>query len=190
MIIQEPTRPNPEAWYRAGFAPIHYLQKSLQILQLDVKTFRNVAQDEGAFFPALLFFAVSGLASGMGQFNIKMMVIGPILAIVFSLMFVGLLNVLANCFGGTVKFLELYRPLGLAASLMWVQALPFLGPLLGIFACVYFAVVANVALESVAGLSPARAVAAISLLVGAVLFLFLFFFAIAGSVIIMKTLLS
>ena len=92
----------------------NYLQKSIQILQLDADAIRDVSKDEDALLPALIFFAVSGLAIGAGRYSFETLIFGPILLTLLSFVIVGLLNILARLFGGSASFLELYRPLGLA----------------------------------------------------------------------------
>lgn len=166
----------------------NYLQKGMQILQLDVKTIRSAAADEDALLPALLFFSVIGLANGAGQFSLRVMIVGAILATLLSFVLIGLLSVLARLFGSTATFLELYRPLGLAAPLHWVQAVPFIGPFLGFFALLYFAVVAGLTVEVAGGVSRPRAAGAVALLVGVSLFLFLVFFAMVGSLLLFRAL--
>ena len=133
MIIEQArAQPEPKQGERMDLG--NYLQKGLQVLQLDVKTIRDVSQDENALLPALLFFALAGLANGAGQFDFRVMIFGPILATLLSFVLVGLLSVLSRLFGSSASFLELYRPLGLAAPLHWVQAVPIIGPFLGFFA--------------------------------------------------------
>jgi hypothetical protein len=167
-----------------------YLQKGLQILQLDVKTIRDASKDEEALLPALLFFAVAGLANGAGQFSFRVMIVGPILATLLSFVLVGLLSVLSRLFGSNATFLELYRPLGLAAPVQWVQAVPFIGPFLGFFALMYLAVVATLTVETAGEISRAKAAAVVALLVGISLFLFLVFFAMVGSLLLFRRLFS
>ena len=169
----------------------NYLQKGLQILQLDVNTIRDASKDEDALLPALLFFALAGLANGAGQFNFRVMIFGPILATLLSFVLIGLLSVLSRLFGSSASFLELYRPLGLAAPLHWVQAVPIIGPLfLVFFALLYFAVVAALTVETAGELSRPRAAAVVGLLVGISLFLFLVFFAMVGSLLLFRALFS
>lgn len=168
----------------------NYLQQGLQILQLDVKTIRDASKDEEALLPALLFFALAGLANGAGQFSFRVMIVGPILATLLSFVIVGLLSVLSRLFGSTATFLDLYRPLGLAAPVQWVQAVPFIGPFLGFFALIYLAVVAALTVETTGGISRPKAAAVVALLVGISLFLFLVFFAMVGSLLLFRTLFS
>jgi hypothetical protein len=167
-----------------------YLQQAVRILQLDAPTIKDVARDEEALLPALLFFAVSGLANGAGQFSFRGMIFGPIVATLLSFVLVGLLSVLSRLFGGSAEFLSLYRPLGVAAPIFWVQAVPLLGPFLAFLALVYFAVVATRVVEETGGMPRGRAVAIVALLVGISLFLVLVFLAMVGSVLLFRTLLS
>jgi Yip1 domain len=167
-----------------------YLQKGVQVLQLDLNTIDDVSRDEDALLPALLFFAVAGLANGAGQFSFRGMIFGPIVATLLSFVFVGLLSVLSRLFGGKGEFLDLYRPLGVAAPIFWVQAVPLLGPFLVSLALVYFAVVAVVVVERSGNLPRGKAVAVVALLAGILLFLVLVFLAMIGSMFLFRALFS
>ena len=111
-MIAEQTSSESEQGERMNFG--HYLQQSIQVLQLDSDAIRDVSKDEDALLPALIFFAVSGLAIGAGRYSFETLIFGPILVTLLSFVFVGLLNILSRLFGGTARFLDLYRPLGLA----------------------------------------------------------------------------
>jgi hypothetical protein len=167
-----------------------YLQKGVQVLQFDLNTIDDVSRDEDALLPALLFFAVAGLANGAGQFSFRGMIFGPIVATLLSFVFVGLLSVLSRLFGGKGEFLDLYRPLGVAAPIFWVQAVPLLGPFLVSLALVYFAVVAVVVVERSGNLPRGKAVAVVALLAGILLFLVLVFLAMIGSMFLFRALFS
>lgn len=165
-----------------------YLQEAIQILQLDTRAISRVAKDEEALLPALLFFAIGGLANGAGHFSFTGMVFGPILATLMSFVFVGLLSIIARLFGSTASFLELYRPLGVAAPLHWVQAVPLIGSFLGALALFYFAVIAGLTIETTGHLPRAKAIAVVVLLAGIVLFLVLVFLAMYGSYFLIRAL--
>jgi hypothetical protein len=111
-----------------------YLQKGILILQLDADTIREVYRDEDALLPAICFFAIGGLAMGVGQLSIRWVIFGVCLMTLVSFVLVGLLHVFVRLFGGTASFLELYRPIGAAATVHWVQVIPFIGGFLGPFA--------------------------------------------------------
>jgi len=167
-----------------------YLQKAIQILQLDIKAIERVSRDEEALLPALLFFAAAGLANGAGQFSFRGIVFGPIVATLLSFVFVGLLSVLSRLFGSSAQFLELYRPLGVAAPIFWVQAVPLLGPFLVCLALVYFAAVAVVVIERTGSLPRGKSIAVVALLAGISLFLVLVFLAMVGSMFLFRALFS
>ncbi len=167
-----------------------YLQKGVRILQLDQDAVDTVSRDEEALLPALLFFAVAGLANGAGQFSFRGMIFGPIVATLLSFVFVGLLSVLSRLFGGRGEFLDVYRPLGVAAPLFWIQAVPLLGPFLVSLALVYFAVVAVVVVERTTHLARGKAIAVVALLAGISLFLVLVFLAMVGSMFLFRALFS
>jgi hypothetical protein len=167
-----------------------YLQKGVRILQLDGNTIDAVSRDEEALVPALVFFAVAGLANGAGQFSFRGMVFGPIVATLLSFVFIGLLSVLSRLFRGESEFLDVYRPLGVASPIFWVQAVPLLGPFLVSLALVYFAVVAVVVVERTNRVPRGKAVAIVGLLAGISLFLVLVFLAMVGSVFLFRALFS
>ena len=97
-MIAEQTPSESEQGDRMDFG--NYLQQSIQILQLDTDAIRDVSKDEDALLPALIFFAVSGLAIGAGRHSFETLIFGPILAALLSFVFVGLLNILSRLFGG------------------------------------------------------------------------------------------
>lgn len=165
-----------------------YLQQAIHILQLDVGAINRVSRDEEALLPALLFFAIAGLANGAGQFSFRGMIFGPIVATLLSFVLVGLLSVLSRLFGGDAEFLGLYRPLGVAAPIFWVQAVPLLGPFLVFLALVYFGVVAVAVVEQTEHLPRTKAVAIVALLAGISLFLVLVFLAVVGSLLLFRAL--
>ncbi len=167
-----------------------YLQKGVQILQLDLDVIDDVSRDEEALLPALLFFAVAGLANGAGQFSYRGMVFGPIVATLLSFVIVGLLSVLSRLFGGRGEFLNLYRPLGVAAPIFWIQAVPLLGPFLVSLALVYFAVVAVLVVERTGSLPRGKSLAVVAVLAGISLFLVLVFLAMVGSMFLFRSIFS
>lgn len=167
-----------------------YLQKGLQVLQMDRSVIRAVSRDEEAILPAILFFAVAGFASGLGQFSFRAIVLGSLMVTLISFVTVGLLHVLARVFGSTATFLELYRPLGLAAFIHWVQVFPFIGPFLGFLAVLFSLVVAVVVVETLGGLSRYKALIVVTLLFGILVFLGLISLAILGSLLLLSAVLA
>jgi len=167
-----------------------YLQKGIQILQLDTNTIREVYRDEDALLPAILFVALAGLASGVGQFSIQGMFLGVLLMTLVSFVCVGLLHALARLFGGTATFLELYRPLGAAAPVHWVLAVPFLGPVLGLLAALYSLVVAVIVVETAGELPRSKSLVVVGIFLVVTLFLYLIFFAVIGSLALLRWLAS
>jgi hypothetical protein len=169
---------------------VGYFQKAIQILQLDLRTIEQVSRDEEALLPALLFFAIAGLANGAGQFSFRGMIFGPIVATLLSFVLVGLLSVLSRLLGSDSQFLEVYRPLGVAAPIFWVQAVPLLGPFLVCIALAYFAVVSVVVIERTGSLPRGKSIAVVTLLAGISLFLILVFLAMVGSLFLFRALFS
>jgi hypothetical protein len=163
-----------------------YLQKGIMILQLDAEAIRDVYRDEDALVPAILFVAIGGIASGVGQFSLQGMIVGVLLMTLISFVIVGLLHVLARIFGGSATFLELYRPLGTAAPLHWVLVVPFIGPFLGFLAMLYSLVVTVKVVETAGDLPRPKALAVVTLLFGLCLFLSLVFLAILGSMLLLR----
>ena len=190
MIIDESAELHADAKQSHGMDYATYLQKGIQILQLDGSVVADVSKDEDALVPALVFFALAGLANGAAQFSFRGMIFGAIVATLLSFVMVGLLNVLARLFGGDANFLELYRSLGVAAPLFWVLAVPMLGPFLGFLAVLYYCVVAELVVERTAELPRPNSIAVIALLVGVSLFLFLVFLALVGSLLLFRTVFS
>ena len=190
MIEQESVRATSESERSDRLDLGGYLQQSIRILQLDAGAIRTAARDEEALLPALLFFAVAGLANGAGQFSFRGMIFGPIVATLLSFVLVGLLSVLTRIFGGSAEFLDLYRPLGVASPIFWVQAVPMLGPFLAFLALVYFAAVSVLVVEEAGGLARPKALAIVALLAGISLFLVLVFLAMVGSLLLFRALFS
>ncbi len=167
-----------------------YLQKGIQILQLDTDAIHAVYRDEEALLPAILFFAIGGVASGVSQFSLRGMFFGLLLVTLVSFVIVGLLHVLARMFGGTASFLELYRPLGTAAPVHWVLVVPFFGSFLGILAVLYSLVVTVRVVETTGGLPRSKALIIVGLLSGLCLFLCLCFLAVMGALLLLRAFVS
>lgn len=189
-MVDESASAEPHPQSRAREDLGGYLQRGLQILQLDGGAIKQASRDEDALLPAILFFALAGVANGAGQFSFRGMIFGAIVSTLLSFVLAGLVNVVARLAGGHQSVLELYRPLGLAAPLHWVQAVPLLGPFIGVFALLYFAIVCGLTVETVSGLSRARSAAVVAVLIGLCLFLLLVFFAMLGSLLIFRALFS
>lgn len=190
MIIDEPAGLHAGAKQSLAMDYASYLQKGMQILQLDKSAVAEVSRDEDALVPAMVFFGLAGLANGAAQFSFRGMIFGAIVAALLSFVIVGLLNVLARLFGGTANFLELYRSLGVAAPIFWVLVVPTIGPFLGFLAVVYYSVVAESVVEQTAELPRPKSIAVMALLVGISLFLFLVFLALIGSLLLFRTVFS
>ena len=163
-----------------------YLQKGLQVLLMDKNVIEALSRDEEALPPAMLFFAIAGVASGVGQLSFRGMFFGILMLTLGSFVTVGLLHILARLFGSTATFLELYRPLGVAASLHWVQVFPFIGPFLGFLAMLYSLIVTVVVVETVGGLPRSSSLVVVALLFGILVFLGLVFLAILGSLLLLN----
>ena len=164
-----------------------YLQKGILILQLDADTIRDVYRDEDALVPAIVFFAIGGLAMGVGQLSVRWVIFGVCLMTLVSFVMVGLLHVFVRLFGGTASFLELYRPIGTAATVHWVQVVPFIGAFLGYLAMLYSLVVTVRVTETAGGLPRSKAFLVVTLLFGLCLFLCLVFLAVLSSLMLFRT---
>jgi hypothetical protein len=103
---------------------------------------------------------------------------------------VGLLHVFVRLFGGTASFLELYRPIGAAATVHWVQVIPFVGAFLGYLAMFYSLVVTVRVTETAGGLPRPRALLVVTLLSGLCFFLFLVFLAVLSSFMLFRAVFS
>lgn len=137
-----------------------WLGKGLGITKLDREAAADVAYDPESFGPAVLFYAIGGLAGGVGSFIITggagffMLISGPVFAVIGSFIGVGILHLIARLLGGRADFKGYYSALGVGSVIQWTQVVPVLGHILSLW---YLPVVV-VATERVHRISTARAI--------------------------------
>ena len=136
-----------------------YFSRGIELVKLNRDAADAVASDEGAFGWAVLFFAIGGFAGGLGGsltsmgFGFFMVLVGPVLHVIGSFVWVGILYVLARMFGGSGDFKGYYGALGIGSLPAWAQVVPFIGWLVSLWTIP----VAIVITERVHKLSTARA---------------------------------
>jgi len=113
-----------------------YVMKGIELVKLNGEMAETVAADEEAFVPAVIFYAVGGLAAGIGAAftgSFSMIIYGPIAGVVFSFIGVGILYLIAKLFGGTGDFVSYYRALGVGSLPQWAGIIPVLGGIVGLW---------------------------------------------------------
>lgn len=138
-----------------------YFLKGVELVKLNRDAAEEVARDPDSFGPAVLFFAIGGLAGGIGHsigsmgLGSFMLVIGPIASVIGSFVWVGILYVIARIFGGRGTYMGYYSALGIGSLPHWAQVVPFLGWI----AALWSIPVAVIVTERVHGLSTGKAIA-------------------------------
>ena len=162
-----------------------YFKKGIALAMLKGEVAEEVAADEEAFVPALLFIAFPGLLGG-AVLAVAVTAMGPMLMmaapflsgvpymmlafmfVVFgltasifgSLISAGLWHLIATkVFKGEAKFLDYYQTLGIGGLVAWGGMVPYIGFLFSIWSIM----VSIVITKSVYGLSTGKAVAVILL---------------------------
>jgi len=114
-----------------------YVMKGVELVKLNRDMAEEVSRDENAFTPAVLFFAIGGLAGGIGAIFSggagSLILIMPIVAVAASFIGVGILYLLARLFGGAGDFKGYYSALGIGYLTAWAGVIPFLGAVLSLW---------------------------------------------------------
>lgn len=156
-----------------------YFKKGVRLIKLDKGAAEEVAGDENSFGPALLFFAVGGLAGGIGHslgtmgIGSFMLFVGPLASVIGSFIWVGILHLIARLLGGSGTYRGYYSALGIGSLPHWAQVVPVLGWI----AALWSIPVAVIVTERVHNFSTGKAVAV--LLIPAVIGMLLALVAIA-----------
>jgi len=130
---------------------------------LDRDAASEVATMPEAIGPAVLTFAIAGLAGGLattvttGGAGFISIVLFPILMVVVYAIIAGILHFIAGLFGGKATYGEYYRALGAGAVVLWLMVIPFVGQI----ASFWYLVVSVAVTERVQGISMGRAVATV-----------------------------
>lgn len=145
-------------------------KRAIEILKLNGAVAVEVARDERALAPGLVFVAVSGAAGALGGGGGvgAALFTGPIAAVLMSFVGVGILHLSATVlFGARGDYMALYRVQAHAAVLNWAAVVPFVGPLVGLWGIP----VSVVILEHVYGMPRPKAMGAVAVVVGLFLLL-------------------
>jgi hypothetical protein len=134
-----------------------WLAKGWEITKLDRDAAELVAHDPESFWPAVLFFAIGGLAEGIGASVLSAgssIVFAPVLTVLASFIGVGILHLVALMLGGKSDFKSYYSALGIGSLPLWARIVPGLGHIVALWEIPVSVVVT----ERVHGLSTGRAV--------------------------------
>ncbi len=116
-----------------------YLSKGLEIVKLNRDAASEVAAQEDAFGMAILFFAIGGLAAGLGSVMTKLgfgfftVIFFPAAHVIGSFVWVGVLYLLSKLFGGTGTYREHYSALGIGSLAGWAQIVPVIGGIVALW---------------------------------------------------------
>ncbi len=157
-----------------------YLGKGWAIVKLDRDTAAEVAADENSFGPAVLFFAIGGLAGGLGGAAFSgglTLIMAPIFAVIWSFVSVGILHLLAGLFGGTGNFKGYYSAMGIGSLPQWAGLIPFLGSIIAL----WYIPVAVIVTERVHGINQGKAIAVVLLPLIALFIIIMVLIAIIGT---------
>ena len=137
-----------------------YLQKGIELVKLNRAVADEVAADDNAFGPAVLFFAIGGLAGGLGATlisggaGIAAIVLLPLFHVIGSFISVGILYIIARLLGGTGTYRSYYCALGIGSIPAWAQVVPVLGGIVSLWSIP----VAVIVTERVHKMSTGRAI--------------------------------
>lgn len=165
-----------------------YFRKGVQLAMLKGDVAEEVAADEEAFGPALfiylfpsfiigllmvgmihLFAGMAGDGAAMGpqamamgfvkKFSFGIIPLLPLLALAGSVVYVGILHLVAKIFKGEGRFLDYYQTMGVGSLVSWGGIIPYLGFIFSIWSVVVCVIVTS----RVHNLSTGKAVAVVLL---------------------------
>lgn len=145
-----------------------YLKKAIEIVKLNGSVAAEIAKDEQAFTPGLVFIAAGGLAAGISGLvfshgHVGGVIGGPIMAVIGYFIGVGILHVVATSFfGGKGEYMELFRAEASASIIGWAALLPFIGALAGL----WHLPVSVIILENVYQMPRQKAIATVAVIFG------------------------
>jgi len=114
-----------------------WVNLAVRIIKREDAAVEEAARDPNATMFACLFLVIAAAAPSLGSlaiFAFLFMVPGVLIATAIGL---GIIHLVATALGGKGEYVQLFRVNGLAQMLGWVNAVPFLGPIVGIFAMLY-----------------------------------------------------
>jgi len=118
----------------------YYLKQGIGLMTLNRDIVEEMSKDKNAFAPAVLFFAIGGLAAPGAMFTwggitgiIIGTVSGPVFSVIFSFIGVGILYLLAKLFGGAGQFKGYYSALGIGSLPIWAAIIPPYYTILGLY---------------------------------------------------------
>lgn len=139
----------------------YYFKQGMGLMKLNSDIAEEISQDMNAFGPAVLFFAIGGLAASSAMFIrggiisiIVGAIIGPVFSVVSSFIGVGILYLLVKLFGGKGGFKGYYKALGIGSLPIWAGIIPHI---IGYYISFYSIPIAVVVTNRVHNLSRAKA---------------------------------
>jgi hypothetical protein len=165
---------------------VEYVKQALEIIQLKPEAIDRARQDDEAFTMGLVIIALGGVAAAIGSINPFGVIFLPVMFIIAAFIFVAIVHLMATLvFKGEGEFLELFRPLGLAHVLTWVNVIWILNVILGPLAGLWMLVVAVVCVERTYKLDRGKAIAAVAIPVAVLFLIVMMFVAMVGMAIIL-----
>lgn len=145
--------------------------------------YREVAADRAATLQAAIVVVGAALVSGLsaligpGRFGVGSWLAGAILAVVFFVIWVGILWLIGKAFGGTADFVGLFRGLGFAYAPVSLGIVPVIG---GVVGGIWAVVAAIVGVREIEGVTGGKAAAIVLIPVAVLLVLGVVLGALAG----------
>lgn len=140
-----------------------YVNLAVRMIKLEDGAGLEAARDPNATMMALLFIALGGVGSSIGSLTFVTMFFLVPIALLSAGMTIGLVHLMATMLGGKAPFIELFRAQGLAYMMMWVSAVPFIGPPISFFAGLYVSVIFVFNVRAVHKLPTGHSIAAVVL---------------------------
>jgi len=135
-----------------------YIKKSIEILKLNQSVMSDISNDNQSFLMGIIFLAIGGVASGIGQMSIVYAFIFPILIVILAFISNGIIHLIALLFGGKANFKAFFSVIGIASITQWVLVIPVIGAFLGVLTAIWSVVVLIFTLKSVHLLNTPRAI--------------------------------
>ena len=151
------------------------LSKATKIIKLDRFAINEVSRDPSATPYSFAIPLIAGVANAIGLLIIiPGIFILPVVLITELLIITAIIHSAARIFGGQSKFIELFRPLGHASILIWITAVPLIGPMFTIFIALWYAIMQVFIVREVFAFNTKKSIAIViipQLITGIILFL-------------------